>query len=216
MLRKSLLFFLFLTCAVLQAPEMCAQQKEDTLVLRANPASDSSHSNILSEDTVLSRKFNPRVAAIRSAIIPGWGQAYNKKYWKIPIVYGALGTTGAIFFYNLKWYKRLRKAVILLSDTIRSNDRQIFPALMGLSVDQLRTWRSEFRQNIDYSVLFFLVFWGLNVVDADVDAHLKSFDVSRNISMRIRAGLEGGDNRPGVSLVFFLQNNHKRYALPFP
>ncbi len=208
-------FILFLTIT-LHAAIGYAQQREDTVVLKSTPATDTSHIKDTAKDTVVKKKYNPKVAAIRSAIIPGWGQAYNKKYWKIPIVYGALGTTAGIFFYNLKWYKRLRKAVILLSDTDTSNDNQIFPSLSGYSVDALRTGRNEYRQDIDYSVLFFLVFWGLNVVDATVDAQLKSFDVSRNISMRIKAGLDDYYNRPQVSLVFFIKNNHKPLSLPLP
>ncbi len=68
------------------------------------------------------RKNNPKIATFRSAVLPGWGQAYNKKYWKIPIIYGALGTTAYIFTYNLKTYKILRQAVKLRSDSIPSND----------------------------------------------------------------------------------------------
>ncbi|MBD0286433.1 MAG: hypothetical protein ICV79_13555, partial [Flavisolibacter sp.] len=49
---------------------------------------------------------SPKKAGIRSAIIPGWGQAYNRRYWKIPIVYGALGVSGGVFIYNVNWYKR--------------------------------------------------------------------------------------------------------------
>src|SRR5207249_5829000 len=60
----------------------------------------------------LRKAFSPRKATIRSAIIPGWGQAYNKKYWKIPLVYGALGTTAVIFFYNITTYRDLRFAFI--------------------------------------------------------------------------------------------------------
>src|SRR5438045_3616968 len=50
------------------------------------------------------KRYNPRIAIIRSAIIPGWGQVTNKKYWKVPIVYAALGITTYIFFNNVKQY----------------------------------------------------------------------------------------------------------------
>lgn len=216
MQRNALFFFTVFLLFILHNAIIFAQQKEDTVVLKTRTDSTGDHKNLLAEDTVLKKKYNPRVAMIRSAIIPGWGQAYNKKYWKIPIIYGALGTTAVIFFYNLKTYKILRKAVILLSDSDTSNDNQIDPSLVGVPVDDIRTGRNEFRQNIDYSVLFFLLFWGLNVVDATVDAHLKSFDVSRSISMKIKAGLNDYSNRPGVSLVFFLKDNHKHLSLPLP
>lgn len=61
------------------------------------------------KDTVI-KKHSPRTAAIRSAILPGLGQIYNKKYWKLPIVYGAIGISGGVFFYNLKNYKDTRFA----------------------------------------------------------------------------------------------------------
>ncbi|HEY5408257.1 MAG TPA: DUF5683 domain-containing protein, partial [Ginsengibacter sp.] len=162
------------------------------------------------------KKFNPKVATLRSAILPGWGQFYNKKYWKIPIVYGALGTTAGIFFYNLKYYKLLREAVILRSDTILSNDNQVYKDFINLSTESIRSYRNEYRQNIDYSVLVFLLFWGLNVVDATVDAHLKGFDVSPDVSMKVRLGLNSNNNGPGISFVFFLNNNHSKVSLPLP
>src|SRR4029078_10840215 len=59
-------------------------------------------------DSLIKAQHSPRKAAIRSAIIPGWGQIYNRKYWKVPIVWGALGVTGYIFFNNLYTYKDLK------------------------------------------------------------------------------------------------------------
>ena len=169
--------------------------------------------NILSEDTVLIKKHSPRLATLRSAILPGWGQAYNKKYWKIPIIYGALGTTAAIFAYNLKTYKALKQAYIYLSDTIPSNDALIDPDFVALSPESIRSYRTSFRQNVDYSVLFFLLFWGLNVVDATVDAHLKSFDVSNEVSLKIKPFLHPGST--GLSLVFSFKDNRTKTLSSF-
>src|SRR3954471_19719236 len=59
-------------------------------------------------DSLIKAQHSPRKAAIRSAVIPGWGQIYNRKYWKVPIVWGALGVTGYIFFNNLDTYKDLK------------------------------------------------------------------------------------------------------------
>src|SRR5690606_24823342 len=71
------------------------------------------------------KKYNPNIAVRRSAILPGWGQATNKKYWKIPIVYGALGTTGYLFFHNLNQYRDARDAYRLATDNDPSNDHLI-------------------------------------------------------------------------------------------
>jgi len=168
---------------------------------------DSSFKNAFASDTV-TKKFNPTTATIRSALIPGWGQAYNKQYWKIPIVWGALGTTAGIFFYNLKTYRLLRVAYLYKSDTIPGNDALIDPQFRNFSAEDLRTDRDIFRQNIDYSVLFFLLFWGLNVVDATVDAHLKEFDVSSDLSLQIKAGYSPFANTNGISLVLNLDRKH--------
>jgi hypothetical protein len=216
MLKLSLLFSTLFFLFMLHDTKVFAQKKEDTLLIKGNTRADTSGKNLLVLDTAISKKHNPKIATIRSAILPGWGQAYNRKYWKIPIVYGALGTTAGIFFYNLKTYKLLRKAVVLLSDTIPGNDNQIDPQFIHLSIESIRGYRNEYRQNIDYSVLFFLVFWGLNVVDATVDAHLKAFDVSPDVSMKIRPGLNSANNGPGISLVFFFNDRHSKVLLPIP
>lgn len=216
MLKSFLLFGTFLFLFILCDTKIFAQQKEDTLILKGNAKTDTSGKNLLAPDTVVKKKYNPKVATFRSAVLPGWGQFYNKKYWKIPIIYGALGTTAGVFFFNLKTYKLLRKAVILRSDTIPGNDNQVDPSFINLSTEAIRSYRNEYRQNIDYSVLFFLVFWGLNVVDATVDAHLKSFDVSPDVSMKIRPGLNSTNNGPGISFVFFFKDNHSKVLLPLP
>ncbi|MDO9376426.1 MAG: DUF5683 domain-containing protein [Ferruginibacter sp.] len=158
------------------------------------------------------KKHDPRVATIRSAIIPGWGQIYNKKYWKLPLVYGALGTTAGVFFYNTKNYKLLRAAYIYRTDKDTTNDKLIEAKFQVLSTGALRTNRDLFRQNVDYSVLFFILFWGLNVVDATIDGHLKEFDVSDNISFHITPGLSDMANTTGLSLVFDIHSRKFKRA----
>jgi hypothetical protein len=155
-------------------------------------------------DSVM-RVHSPRVAAIRSAILPGWGQVYNKKYWKLPIIYGALGTTAGIFVYNLNYYKRFRYAYRVLATKDSGNFDKVHPDLKFFiernDLSGLQYNRDEFRRNIDYTVLVFLLFWGLNVVDASVDAHLKSFDVSPDLSLQLKAGYSEMARTNGFSLV---------------
>jgi hypothetical protein len=155
------------------------------------------------------RVYNPRVATIRSAILPGWGQIYNKKYWKLPIVYGALGISGGVFLYNLKYYKDTRFAYqakynaslpgATAADTAQL--AKIKPKLQNIPMDYLKVYRDGFRRDIDYSVLIFLLLWGLNVVDATVDAHLKAFDVSPDLSLQIKPGHSKMAGTNGVSLI---------------
>ena len=154
----------------------------------------------------LSKKHSPRTAAIRSAILPGWGQVYNKKYWKLPIVYGALGTCAGIFVYNLNNYQDTRFAYrvkynmrVNFTDSALFN--QINPLMKPLDEESLRYYRDQFRRDIDYSVLFFLLLWGLNVVDATVDAHLKSFDVGPDLSLQLKPGRSQLAGTSGLSVV---------------
>lgn len=214
MLKLSLLFTTLFLLFMQQSTVVFAQQKEDTLIIKANGKNVTSSKTLLVHDSTVRKKFNPKIATIRSAILPGWGQAYNKKYWKIPIIYGALGTTAGVFFYNLKTYKILRQAIIYRSDTSTYN--LVDPQFINFSTESIRTYRNSFRQNIDYSVLFFILFWGLNVVDATVDAHLKGFDISPDISMKIKPGLNSNNNGPGISLVFSYKDNHPKVLLPLP
>lgn len=166
----------------------------------------------------INKVHSPRKAIIRSAIIPGWGQIYNKKYWKLPLVYGALGISGGVFLSNLKNYRDTRfaykakyKASLPAFDPSNprpgpyqdSTDyRKIRPELIPYSLESLRFNRDEFRRYVDYSALVFIVMWGLNVVDAAVDAHLKSFDVSPDLSMQVKPGYSNMAGTKGVSLVF--------------
>lgn len=190
----------------------------DTLIKKATPLADRTKA-----DSVR-RKFSPKKATIRSAIIPGWGQAYNHKYWKIPIVYGALGITGAVFLDNLQTYRDLRFAyaakykAALPEYNPNSNYPGPYRDTTGLAkikaiyrnydANSLRIYRDQFRQNIDYSVLFFVLFWGLNVVDATVDAHLKLFDVNPDLSFKLKFGPSQMAGTTGLS--FIIAFNHKR------
>ena len=201
------LFFIVFFLSLSFCSNSFAQQKNDSAVTKKQDM--AARKNILALDTS-AKKYNPKVATFRSAVLPGWGQAYNKKYWKIPIIYGALGITTGIFIYNLKTYKKLKEAVILRSDNIPSNDSLVDPRFQSLSTESIRTYRNSYRQNMDYSVLFFLVFWGLNVVDATVDAHLKAFDVNDNLSLRIKPGYNPYSNTGGLTFVFSFKDKQPK------
>ncbi len=148
---------------------------------------------------------SPKVAARRSAMLPGWGQIYNKKYWKLPIVYGALGTCAVVFNYNLRWYKKTRFAyTVLFNKDVASYDKvdpKLRPLVDNEQLESLKYYRNQYRRDIDYSGLFFILLWGLNVVDASVDAHLKSFDVGPDLSLRFKPGYSELARTNGLSIV---------------
>jgi hypothetical protein len=169
---------------------------------------DSSTSKKSKVDTSAKQKiYNPKVAARRSAIIPGWGQIYNKKYWKLPIIYGGLGVTGYIFVDNIKTYKEYKFAYAArikaqtAPDFDSTDYRKLKDIYKVLSPGSIRSARDEFRRYVDYSALIFMLLWGLNVVDAAVDAHLKNFDISPDLSLQFKAGYSELAKTNGVSLV---------------
>jgi hypothetical protein len=157
------------------------------------------------------KKHSPKIAATRSAIFPGLGQIYNKKYWKLPIVYGALGVTTYIFVDNIKTYKEYRfaynaryKAALPAPGNDSTDYFKLDNIYKVIQPESIKAARNKFRQYVDYSVIFFIIFWGLNVVDATVDAHLKSFDVSPNLSLSINPGHSQIAGTNGVSLVLHI------------
>ena len=158
---------------------------------------------------------SPRTAAIRSALLPGLGQAYNKHYWKIPVVYTALGITGYIFIDNIKTYKEYRfaysaryRAGLPGATFADSADYRTLKEIYKLiQPESIRSARDRFRQYVDYSVLFFIFFWGLNVVDATVDAHLQGFDISPDLSLQLKPGYSPLAQTNGVSLVLAIGKN---------
>lgn len=215
-------FYLFIIWAVL-FPLLAAAQDKDTLIVKDTAGnivlgSQPDTTRPASVDTVVKPSHSPRKAALRSAIIPGWGQIYNKKYWKVPIVYTAIGIPVALFFNNKTWYDRTRYALAVVAspnpsqDSIDAVHQQLRPLVDRKAESSLLRYRNDFRKDMDYSILFTLLFWGLNVVDATVDAHLKGFDVSEDLSLQIRPALLPG-NAVGISLALnFGKNNAKRIS----
>ena len=167
---------------------------------KSQAQTDSAIKPIIQANSI--NQYNPRKAIIRSVMIPGWGQITNKKIWKVPLVYGALGTTTYLFFRNLRQFKDSRDAYRLAVDGDPSNDYLIKQPYYTVKdqPERIRVFRNQVRQNMDYCVLFFIACWGLNVADAAVDAHLKTFDISDNLSIQIKSGYSEIANTNGFSL----------------
>ena len=160
-------------------------------------------------DSMIKAEHSPKKAAVRSAVIPGWGQAYNKKYWKMPIIYAALGITAYIFVDNLTTYQDYRLAYKGKYLARVNHDSTYYhkmdPIYIPISEESLRQGRDQFRMYIDYTAAVFLVFWGLNIIDAVVDAHLKTFDVSPDLSLKVKPSYNPIAKTGRLSLVFSLK-----------
>ncbi len=113
-------------------------------------------------------QFNPTKAGLYSAILPGLGQYYNKKYWKIPIVLGAIGTGVGVTLYNQNQYNRYRNAFVA---ELNGQEHE-FSDLPGITVEALGRTQDRAKRQRDYAIAVTALVYLLNIVDAVVDAHL--------------------------------------------
>lgn len=138
---------------------------------------------------------NPRKATILSAILPGAGQVYNNKAWKVPIIYGGIATDIYFIGYNNRRYEVFKDAL----DAFDNGDSSQFPSLNREAlVRNVDYWR----RNRDLTFLLLGVIYALNIVDANVDAHLSGFEISDDLAFGIEPHLESfsaNNNSLGVS-----------------
>ena len=156
-------------------------------------------------DTTKKVRSNASKAALRSAIFPGLGQIYNKKFWKAPIVYGLLAIPVSTYSYNSKWYSNTRFAYTTRVTNDSANFPNIVPELQPLSSSSLKLYRNEFRKGMDFSILGFLLLWGVNIIDAAVDGHLKSFDISDELSLKLSPKYTPGIQQMGITATLHLK-----------
>jgi hypothetical protein len=123
--------------------------------------------------------LTPARAAFYSAVLPGLGQAYNKKYWKIPIIYVALGAGTYFYLNNDKEYKRYRDAY--KRRLAGFEDDEFFGSV---SDDGLREAQKTLRRNKELSLLITIGLYALNIIDANVDAHLLQYNVDDNLTLK--------------------------------
>ena len=147
---------------------------------------------------------NPKKAGLYSALLPGLGQLYNRQYWKLPVVYVGIGVAGYFFVTNLTDYQSYRRAYIGRINNPYPTDKYVGQ----YSFDQLNQYQSDYSKYLDLTVLFSTVGYALQVIDAIVSAHLKNFDISRDISLHMRPAPT--PNGLGLGLVMNLRSRHER------
>ena len=170
----------------------------------------------------LSSRYNAlskqKKAGLFSAVIPGLGQTYNKKYWKLPIIYGIGGFMVASAIYHHREYKKVRDGLVeniwdtsgvsipypieMKGQVFYFQDRYIIS-----NEAQYRTARDQQRGKRDLFIVYSTLFYALNIIDAIVDAHLQEFDLSDDLSLEINPNIYNTNNKfaAGVTLNFNLK-----------
>lgn len=176
---------LLISAGFCQAQEI----KSDTLVNKQVPADTSfiQGDKQIIEIESLSKRFDPRKALLYSAVFPGAGQFYNKKYWKMPIVYGGFAVLISITnFYHEENLRFRTQLFDLINDP--PPDGLSTPDL--LTEDQLRTLVDRTRRERDFFIIMNGLLYLLQMVDAHVDSHLKEFDVNPKMQVSLEPLME--------------------------
>jgi hypothetical protein len=163
------------------------------------------------EDKARKRRLNrgPRIAMIISAVAPGFGQLYNKKYWKAPIVWAGLGVITYFYLDNRSLYRSYNEEYKIQYHNSQNGipfvSKPMPDGQRVYNIDQLNQGANTYRRYRDISMLLGLAVYALNIIDANVDAHLKEFDISDELSLRVSPLLYANLNRQfttGITLNF--------------
>jgi hypothetical protein len=165
---------------------------------------------IIKDSIVTSQKYDPLApqrAAFYSAVVPGLGQAYNKKYWKIPIIYAGMATGVYFYLQNDKDYDRFRNAYkrrlagFTDDEFYGDNEDPI------ISNQRLIDAQKTAQKNKDVSIIVSIAFYLLNIIDANVDSHFRQFNVSNDLSMKPKLDFNpvNAQSNYGLSLTYRLK-----------
>lgn len=172
----------------------------DTLLVRSDTTRVTD--TVVRSAKIKERKHSPTLAALLSAALPGLGQGYNKKYWKIPIVYAGVGGLGFAVGYTAVQWKGFRNAYRLQVD----EDPTTYGSYKGQdNANTLKEYRDFHKRNLDIFSICLGVWYLLNVVDAAVDAHLFHWNMKDDINLSwtptmIQGGPYGNTTTAGLSV----------------
>ena len=178
-----------------------AKSQEDEVVTRDTVVTDA-------QDTVAIRsyakRFSPRKAILYAAVLPGLGQVYNKKYWKLPLVYGGFYAIGYYIDRYNDLYTEYKGYLFYNLENGMAGEGDENPDI-GLTTGQLRTIVDKARRERDFMIILMGGMYLLQMVDAHVDAHLKEFDLNPRLQVSIEPSLRSEawtGTTTGLALVF--------------
>ena len=134
-------------------------------------------------DSIREKEHSPTKATLMSMCLPGLGQVYNKKYWKVPVIYAGFGLMTYFIYTNADKYISFKCAYI---ESVAGTTNGSYSDLVKrYSTADLLTAREYYRRNLEISILLTAVWYAINILDATVDAHLYTFNISDNLTMKI-------------------------------
>lgn len=154
-------------------------------IRQAQPDQDLTRTReiIVEEEEIMEEKHSPLKATMLSATLPGLGQAYNERYWKIPIIYAGFGAVAYFVRFNNNEYQTFRRAYLAKVDG--NPNTVVDEELEAWSADRLQRATNFYRRNLEITYILGAALYVLNVLDATVDAHLIDFDIGEDLSMKL-------------------------------
>ena len=150
----------------------------------------------------LTAKDVPRIAFVRSMILPGWGQMTNKNYIKLPLIYGAAGVGSYFIIRNNQLYQKYKGYIVEMNTATPKQTERIINGAGPYSITLITTAANQYRRYKQLSFVGMGLGWLLFAIEANVSAHLKTFDVSRDISMKISPTILEQNQTMGFKMAF--------------
>lgn len=148
-------------------------------------------------DSIAVKLHSPRKATLYSVMLPGLGQAYNKKYWKIPIIYAGFGVLTYFIVTSADDYLTYQCAYI---EKVYGNTNGNYKDLVNkYTEDELMSAREYYRRNLEISILISGVWYALNIIDAAVDAHLYTYNISKDLTLNVAPMVIPPVDQPGFT-----------------
>lgn len=166
----------------------------------SSPASaqESSDTSASEADTII-YTHSPKKATVFSAVLPGLGQVYNKKVWKVPIIYAGFGALGYFVSFNNRYYKKFKSAYQMRLNN-DPNFNNVYPEYSYLTDQSLQLAMNTYRRWRDMNAMGFIALYVLQVIDANVDANFFYYDISKDITLKVSPGVVGNDNLLGYAV----------------
>lgn len=184
---------------------------QDSLLVKRDSAlvaGDSTFEKAVADTVLLksyAERYDPRKALLYAAVVPGMGQIYNKKYWKLPLVYGGFfGFAYGINFYQ-EGYTKYKNELFLNLDSQTGENEVRDGDPNGYTTANYRRIVDQYKRQRDFMIILMAGMYLLQIIDAHVDAHLKEFDLNPNLQVSVQPVLEQTamlGKQKGLTVVF--------------
>lgn len=203
------LFFLSIVAIAAPARAQVITAGPDSVIVSTTPDTATAEDNRF----FLSKWDRPAKAALFSAIVPGFGQAYNKAYWKMPIVYATGGVLAYFWIDNHTKYKDFEEALLIRRDggvDKYANSNKYGTNRPDNGIPYLKYARDYYRRNRDLTILLSIGAYGLQIAEAYVHAHMKEFDISDELALKVQPNIMRIPTQqaytPGLSLTLYTRS----------